>query len=344
MAQVGTLNRRESRKVPGAAVLEALLPPAVGGLLVLVALLGLIGTAIKNPQPHDIAVGLVGPAPAMQQISESFGTAAPGAFQFTTYASEQDALAGLDARSVDGVVILGTGSPRIIVAGAAGDAATGVITAAFTNAFKAQGATVTVETVHPFAGGDAHGLVLFFVVVAALIATLVAQALLFVRGKDAGLGLRLGFVVVFGALVGLTGMATAAWIVGGYGDGFWAAAGLVALASAAVGAVVAGSGRLLGPPGIGLAALVVVLFGLVSSGGPVGSQLLPDFYRWLAPWMPAGPLYGGMRGALFFDGAALAGPIAVLTGWLVAGLVLMSLGEVVAARSRLSGAPTMSAQ
>ncbi len=307
--------------------------PLVGGLFILVALIGLIGSAIQNPMPHDIAVGLVGPTPAVQQIKSSFGTAAPGAFQFTSYASEQDARAALDARTVDGVVLLGA-SPKIVVAGAAGDAATGVITAAFTNAFKAQGATVTVETVHPFAGGDAHGLVLFFVVVAALIGTLVAQVLLDTTAKDAGIGPRLAFSVVFGALVGLTGTGTAAWIVGGYGDGFWVAAGVVALGSAAVGAVIAGSARLLGPAGIALSALVVVILDLVSSGGPVGSQLLPDFYRWLAPWMPAGQLYNAMRGALFFDGAALAMPIAVLAGWLVAGTVLMGLGELPAVRSR----------
>src|SRR6267143_1148207 len=314
------------------AVLESFMRPLVGGLFVLVALIGLIGSAIQNPKPHDIPVGLVGPPPAVQQIESSFATAAPGAFQFTSYASEQDARAALDARTVDGVVVLGP-SPKIIVAGAAGDAATGIIAATFTNAFKAQGATATVETVHPFAGGDAHGHVLFFVVVAALIATLVAQVLLVTTAKDASLGSRLAFVVVFAGRVGSAGMGTAAWIVGGYGDGFWAAAGLVALASAAVGAVIAGFARLAGPAGIGLSALVVVLLDLVSSGGPAGSQLLPDFYRWLAPWMPAGQLFDAMRGALYFDGAAVATPIAVLTGWLVAGLALMWLGEVAATRS-----------
>jgi hypothetical protein len=310
--------------------LEHMLRPIIGGLVILVALLGLIGTAIKNPQPHDIPVGLVGPAQATQQISTSFATAAPGAFQFTTYATEQDARAAIDARTIDGVLIIGASSPRLVVAGAAGDAATGVMTAAFTNVFKAQGAALAVETVHPFSSGDAHGLILFFVVVATLISTLAAQAALFATDSSAGLGTQLAVVVGYGALAGLTGMGMAAWITGGYGDGFWAAAGLVALASAAVGAVTAGAARLLGPPGIALAGLVAVLLGLVSSGGPVGSQLLPDFYRALAPWMPAGQLYSAMRGALFFDGAALAAPIAVLGGWLVAGLGLMALGELVA--------------
>ncbi|OLC15071.1 MAG: hypothetical protein AUH32_04265 [Actinobacteria bacterium 13_1_40CM_66_12] len=317
--------------------LEPFLPPLVVGLLIVIVLIGLIGTAIKNPQPHDIPVGLVGPAPAVQQISSSFATAAPGAFDFTTFASENDARAALDTRTVDGVLILGSASPHLIIAGAAGDGVTGVITAAFTNVFKAQGATLTVETVHPFASGDAHGLILFFVVVATLISTLASQAVLFATGRNLRIGAKLSLIFVYGALVGMTAMGMAAWIAGGYGDGFWAAAGLDALASIAIGAVVAGLVRLLGTPGIGLAALLMLL-SLVSSGGPVGSQLLPDFYRALAPWTTAGQLYGALRDALFFDGAALATPIAVLGGWLVVGLLLTVIGEL-ATRSRKAAVP-----
>src|SRR5258708_21119039 len=319
-------SRRES--------LQGLVPPVIGGLLIVVAFIGLIGTAIRSPQPHDIPVGLVGPAPAVQKLASAFRANAPGAFQFTTYASEQDARAALDDRSVDGVLVLGNGT--LIVAGAEGDGATGVITAAFTNAFKGQGNALTVETVHPFPSGDAHGLILFFVVVATLISTLASQAILFATGKAMGLGLRLGFIAVYGVLVGLTAMGMATWIAGGYGDGFWAAAGLVALASMALGAMVGGLARLLGPPGIGLAALLMLL-SLVSSGGPVGSQLLPDFYRALAPWTIAAQVYSALRGALFFGGAALAGPITVLAGWLVVGTALIWLGGLVAGRRAKPG-------
>src|SRR5713226_6416331 len=310
---------------------EAFLPPLVIGLLIVVVLIGLVGTAIKNPQPHNIPVGLVGPAPAVQQISSSFATASPGAFDFTTFASENDARAAVDARTVDGVLILGSASPHLIIAGAAGDGVTGVIAAAFTNVFKAQGATLTLETVHPFASGDAHGLILFFVVVATLISTLASQAVLFATGRNSRIVARLSLIVVYGALVGMTAMGMAAWIAGGYGDGFWAAAALVALASMAFGAMVGGLARLLGPPGIGLAALLMLL-SLVSSGGPIGSQFLPDFYRALAPWTIAAQVYTALRGALFFGGAALATPTAVLAGWLVVGLALMWLVELTAGR------------
>ncbi|TMB90003.1 MAG: DUF3533 domain-containing protein [Chloroflexi bacterium] len=331
MADHGAL---ESTQTPnqsgGRGRMEKLAPPVVGSLLLLFALVGLIGTAIRDPKPHDIPVGLVGPPPAVQQIATAFGSSAPGAFTFTSYGSEADGRAAVDSRAVDGVVILGEATPRIIVAGAAGDAATGVITAAFTNAFKAQGATAQVEVVHPFAAGDAHGLILFFVVVAVIVCSLVSQALLFGTVKDVRTRERLGVLIGFSILAGLVGMGTAAWIAGGYGSdlGFWAAVGLTALASAAVGAAVAGCVRLLGAPGLALAALVVVLLDLVSSGGPVGSQLLPDFYRWLAPWMPAGPLYSSLRGALYFDGAGLGAPVIVVTAWLVGGLILMLLGDL----------------
>ena len=311
---------------------ETIARPIVAGLVILVALLGLIGTAIKNPQPHDIQVGLVGPPRALEQISAGFSSNAPGAFRFTNYGSEDAARKAIDARSVDGALIL-VGGPRLIVASAAGDAVTGVIKSAFTNTFAAQQRTLTIETVHPFSSGDPHGLILFFVILAVLISTLASQALL---GLSPGLPfrLRLAAVVAYAILAALAGMGMATWIAGDYGSGFWVATGLVAMAAAAVGAVVAGSARLLSVPGVGLAALIVILLDLVSSGGPLGSNLLPDFYRWLAPGMPVGQLYSAIRGALFFDNAGLGFPVAVLCAWLAAGLLLMALGELV--RTRLN--------
>src|SRR5438067_336559 len=62
-----------------------LIPPVIAGLIVMLALLGLIGTAIRDPRPHDIPVGLVGPPAAVQQVTTAFATNAPGAFAFTSY-------------------------------------------------------------------------------------------------------------------------------------------------------------------------------------------------------------------------------------------------------------------
>jgi len=319
-------NREEMR-----ARLEAFVQPLAAGLLVLIALIGLIGPAIKSPSPHDISVGLAGPPPATQQIASAFATNAPGAFRFTTYESEAEARAGIDARSVDGALIIGSGGPRLIVAGAAGDGATGVITGALSKVFESQGQAITIETVHPFASGDPHGLILFFVILAVLVSTLIVQALAGLR-RGLGFGPRLALVAVFAVIAAPVAMGVATLIVGDYGSGFWTATALVALGSAAVGAVVAGAASLLGRAGVALAALIVVLLDLIASGGPIGSQLLPDAYRWLAPGMPAGQLYSGIRGALYFDNAGVGDPVIVLSLWLVGGLLLLLLGTLLTRR------------
>src|SRR5438128_1533401 len=229
------------------ARMETYVAPLVAGLVALMTLIGLIAPAIKSPSPHDIPVGLVGPPPATQQISQAFATSAPGAFQFTTYASEADARAAIDSRAVDGALLIGQTGPTLIFAGAAGDGATGVITGAFTNVFKAQGQTLAIETVHPFAAGDPHGLILFFVILAILVSTLIANALVGLR-KGLRFATRVSLIAAYAFVAAPVAMGLATWIAGDYGSGFWLATALVALGSAAAGAVVAGATAVLGRP------------------------------------------------------------------------------------------------
>jgi hypothetical protein len=332
-----------TRTRPTPERLEKLARPLLGGLVLLVALIGLIGSAINDPRPHDIPVGLVGPDAAVQKLTSAFASAAPGAFHFMSYPTEEAGRAALDSRSVDGLLLLGPAGSRLIVAGAAGDGVTGVMTTAFTNVFHAQGGELKVDTVHPFASGDAHGLILFFVVVAIVIATLASQVLVGIGRGSAGFATRLGVAMVFAGLAAPIGMGTAAWIAGGFGSGFWQATALVGLASVAVGSVVAGCVRLLGAPGLALAVLVVVLLDLVCSGGPIGPRFLPDFYRWLAVGMPAGQLYDGLRGSLYFGGAAAGEAVLVLLAWLAGGLLLLLLGDVAYRRAYAPATPPVAA-
>jgi hypothetical protein len=302
---------------------ETYVQPLAAGLLVLVTLIGLIGPAIKSPQPHDIPIGIV---PVLGGPTQVAATIPQGPFKVTSYDSEQAARAAIDSRAIDGALVLDPSGPRLIVAGAEGDGVTGVITGAFTQAFASQGQRLTLETVHPFAAGDPHGLILFFVVLAILVSTLIVSALVGLR-RGAGLLASVVLLAVFALVAAPVAMALATWIAGDYGSGFWTATALLALAAAAVGAVVAGMARLLGRPGVAIAALVAVLFDLVASGGPIGSSLLPDAYRWFAPAMPAGQVYSGIRGALYFDNAGVSDPVFVLSLWLLAGLLLLAVSR-----------------
>src|SRR5438046_10617009 len=86
---------------------ERLVGPLAAGLLVLLALLGLIGTAIRDPRPHDIPVGIVGPEQATSQLTAGLNANAPGTRKFTTYDPPAKATTALDDRDVDAVLVPG---------------------------------------------------------------------------------------------------------------------------------------------------------------------------------------------------------------------------------------------
>lgn len=60
---------------------------------------------------------------------------------------------------------------------------------------------------------------------------------------------------------------------------------------------------LLGPAGIGVAAVLTILLGLVSSGGNAPLEALPGFYRAYADWLPVRYVIDGLRSLLFYDGS-----------------------------------------
>jgi hypothetical protein len=301
--------------------LERWAVPIVGGVVLLVTLLFIVGAAIRDPRPHDIPVGLSGPPAAIEPLVAAFGQNAPGAFAFTTYESEDAARAAIDDRKVAGALVFGPGGPILVVAGGAGDAITGGIGQAFGNAFAAQGVDLAVETVRPLPAGDAHGIVLFFLVLATAIASVAAGGATVLGGTRPQWLPASVIVATYALTAGVTGTAVAAWLVGGYGDGLWLAMGVSTLLALAVGLVIAAAAGWAGGPGVALTAAIVVLLGLVSSGGPLGSAFLPDAYRAIAPWLPVGPASSAMRGALAFGGVAVLDGAAVLAAWAAVGII-----------------------
>lgn len=308
--------------------LERWVRPIVAGLVVLVTLLLLVGAAIRDPRPHDIPVGLSGPPAAIDPIVAGFDQKAPGSFAFTTYASDADALAAIDDREIVGALIVGQAGPRLVVGGGAGDAVTGAVSGAFTAAFAAQGVDLTTETVRALPAGDAHGIVLFFLVLAMAIGSIVTGAATILGGSGRPWGEQAVVLAVYAVLAGIVGVVTAAWLADGYGNGVWAAMAAAILLALAVSLVVGAAGRWLGAGGVALSAAVVVLLGLVSSGGPLGSAFLPDAYRAIAPWLPVGPAVEAMRSVLAFDGAGVLGPVAVLAGWAVIGVLGLAAADL----------------
>ncbi|MFI7467663.1 hypothetical protein [Nonomuraea sp. NPDC049646] len=298
------------------------------GLVVGVALLGMVFAgsflgAFHAPEPHGVPVAVVAPAEQVRQLQSGIDGRRPGAFTLSPYGSAAAARAALLEREVDAVLVPGEG--RLVVASAGGRTGATVITAAFQGAAQAQGRALTVEDAVPLPPGDAGGISGMFYVLSVLLPGIALAVLLARVAPGLGAAARTGVLAV-GSLVAGTAVAWLADVVFGALPGSFVP--LVAVSAGialAVGLVVAGLVKVIGTPGVGVAALLFVPIGLPASGGPLGARYIPEWYAAVGRVLPVGPAAEAVRNTVFFGGAALWTPIGVLALWALLGLVLLAL-------------------
>lgn len=101
---------------------------------------------------------------------------------------------------------------------------------------------------------------------------------------------------------------------------------MLALAVLAVSATATGLVSLSGKPGIGVAALTMVLVGNPWSGVTSAPELLPEpAGTMIGQLLPPGAAGTLLRSVAYFDGAAVIGPLTVLLVWAVAGLTAVAM-------------------
>jgi hypothetical protein len=106
---------------------------------------------------------------------------------------------------------------------------------------------------------------------------------------------------------------------------YLALAGVAALIILAMALPAAGLVRLLGPGGLGLAAVTFLFIGNPGSGNGSAPELLPGFWRAVGPLLPPGAGGTALRNVAYFDGAALGRPLVVLVGFVAVGGALLAL-------------------
>ena len=149
-----------------------------------------------------------------------------------------------------------------------------------------------------------------------------------VFGGPSGWRAQFAILATYAVLAGVLGSLTAAWIANDYWDGIWVLMALIALLSFTISVVVAAAAKAFGPAGVAGAVVLVVLLGLISSGGPLGSNFLPDLYRAVAPWLPVGAAHTAIVGALYFGGAGTTYALLVLVAWALLGSAGLLLADV----------------
>jgi hypothetical protein len=268
---------------------------ALVGAFVAFAFCGLFVTAFHSPSPHAIPIATVGAAPA------------PAGFDLRRYDSERTARADLESGDVRGVLLPG----RLLVASARGAVEAQFVRTAFPRA--------AVVDVAPLPQHDSRGLSVVFTALGVAVGAVAFGALLTLTGGRR----RLLAIGLFAVATGLVVALTIDTIVGALTGAFWATAGIVALAAAAIGAATHALGRLLGPPGLALAVLLFVPLGQSAAGGALGSDLVPGFFGALSDALPVGATQSALRGAVYFGSAGTTVPLLVLAAWAVGGAALL---------------------
>ena len=299
----------------------------VGAMVVAVVMVFLFvwffGAALHRPQPHDVPVGIVGPELLKERVVAGAQANAPGAFSFQSLSSAADARSAIEDRDVAGALIIGSGEPQILVAGAGGQAASGVISGTFVSMAKAFGQAPVVEDVQPLPESDTLGLVPFFLVLGVTVSAFVFQLLAREQEKGPTLRAAIMSLLVFAVVTGLVaGLAVGIGV--GFAINYWALAGVCALLALAVAAATLACCRLFGRAGVGIAGLVIILLGNASSGSVIGSHFLPQPFRWLSPVLPAGSGLEAARSVLYFDGGGVGWRLVVLALWVAGAFAILA--------------------
>ncbi|MFD7868596.1 ABC transporter permease [Streptomyces sp. NPDC059783] len=272
--------------------------------------------------PRDLPLGVAGPAPAAAQLEARLAQH-DGAFEIHRYASADEAREAVEHRAVYGAVVATEHGPELLTASAASPVVAQLLREAVT-ASAPGGTEVPVTDVVAAPAADPRGSVLGSGILPLAIAGVAAGAvvtLLGLRGGRAATAL-LGVA----ALVGVVAAAvTDSWL-GALTGNWWAEAGALGLTVLAIGAAVAGFAALIGPAGIGIGALLMVLLGNPFSGVTSAPELLPRPVGTIGQWLPPGAGGSLLRSVAYFDGHAASGAVLTLALWSVCGLAAVLIG------------------
>ena len=289
---------------------------AVVGLLLLFAFPAVYGAAFHNPEPAALRVAVVGPANAVSKMRADLD---PRQFLAVRYPSGSAARRALTHDEIHGALVDGT----ILIA-----SASGAIAAQKTEmALKTVDPRAAVEDIAPLPPHDARGISAFVAVAGITIASMVFAVLLTLAGGGHALRARIVALMLVSGLGGIAAALSVDTIDGALTGDFWGVAGVAALLILAVTLAVHGLGRLLGGVGAALVALVIMLIGMTSSGGAVGYELQPAFFRAVSQLLPPGAALTAVRNAVYLGGAHIVGALVVLGAWAAAGAVALALGH-----------------
>jgi hypothetical protein len=301
-------------------------------LLIIPLAVALILTLFAWPQaklePRGVPIGVVGGEEEATALSEEL--APEGDFDVRAYEDEASAREAIEDREIYGAVVPSSDGTTVLTASAGSpliaQALTGLAQPRLTDPPAGDPASaVEVEDVVPADSDDPRQSAFSASVLPLLIGGILTGVVVAETIKPPGLR-QAAALVLAAALAGLAAVLVAqAWL--GILEGGWLAnAAVLTLLVLAIAAVVAGCMAVLGLPGIGVAAVLMVLLGNPWSGLGTAPELLPGPVGDIGQLLPPGAGGQALRDTAFFDGAALGGHLAVLIVWIAIGMAMIAVG------------------
>ncbi len=281
--------------------------------------------AFHDPRPHDMPVGVVAPVAQVSRLQAGAAAHDPGALSLRAYPSAAAAAAAIKDRTLDGAVVLAPGHTRLLVASAAGSETVETMQRAFSPATLRT--PVATQDLAPLPSSDRAGLGPFFFVLTLVVPSLLFGVAVSVIVRNMPVLDRLAAAAAFAIVLGLVDAALANVAYGALGGSFLELAGLGMLISFAAASVTIGLGRLLGPLGVALAAVGLLVVGMPASGAAVGPAFIPSFFAALHPILPMGQGLDAVRNAVYFSWHATWGKLGLLSGWALLGIVAAAIGS-----------------
>jgi hypothetical protein len=282
--------------------------------------------ALTDPDPHGVPIGVVDRSgDGGARLQAALDAEAEGDFTVTSYASVAAARHAVTHRDVYGAVVADPASPGVFVGGANGLAVQGLFTGLAQQISPVTGGQLAVQDVAPLGDDDSRGLAVQQLVFGMIIPSFLFALFTHQLAAGAPLAARVAASAIYAALAGLIGAVVACAWLGTIDGPFLGVAALGALGALAIAVAAALPIRLLGSPGIGIAAILLIVVGNGVSGASTPHQFLPDVYRQISQYMPTGAMATAVTNTVYFHGAHLTKPLLVLAVWVIAGIGLIGL-------------------
>jgi hypothetical protein len=297
--------------------------------------------AFLSPQissgAEDLPLGVSGPSQVTDGLEKQLDSAQPGAFEITEYdSSDEVSEAVLDRDTIGGISVGEDGTITITTAGGAGTPYAQLLQG-MGSGLEQSGAAVTYDDVAPLSQDDPSGIGLSALALPLVFGGMISAVLLSTLLKG-----RPGFRILGSAAASLVvGFAVTAVLQFGFGsvDGNCVLTALaLALGTAAISMFILGMESLLGFPGLGIGAVIMMFLGNPLSGMATGWQWLPSPWGVTGQILPPGSAGTLLRSVAFFDGHGSAIAILVLACWVALGIVLVGISALRARRTRLAAA------